>query len=192
VALRRVTRSELFVDHAWELFPMGGSPDGRPSFELFELGPLRGVEELFSRAFENQPEAAPGIRFAMTAPVPGFAPLVFYAAMGTDGAVEMLDVTYETSTETVSTTIQSAEAPAVPNETAPDPSQPGNGVLPAVAVRLSLWPSPAVASRPTSTWALEAPVRLRCGRLAAVPQRCHSGRRKAVTSGRTRSRRNAG
>lgn len=95
MARRPVIRSELFLQHASELFPLGGSVGGRPSFEMFEAGPLRGVEELFGRAFDDQPEAVPGIRFAMTAAVPRFAPMVFFAALGTDGAVEILDVTHD-------------------------------------------------------------------------------------------------
>lgn len=31
----------------------------------------------------------------MTAAVPRFAPMVFFAALGTDGAVEILDVTHD-------------------------------------------------------------------------------------------------
>lgn len=79
---RRIIRSALFLEHAEALFPPRGSPEGDPSCQHFEKGPLRGVEELFSRAFEDQPEAVPGVRFAMTAAVPLFPPMVFYAAVG--------------------------------------------------------------------------------------------------------------
>lgn len=89
-----MTRSEGFVERALALYPSGGSADGTPSFELFESGPLRGVEELFARAFDDQPEAVEGtgIRFAMTHGVPVFPAMVFYGCLGTDGGVELLDV----------------------------------------------------------------------------------------------------
>lgn len=82
------------MERAHALYPPGGSTDGRPSFELFERWPLRAVEELFSRKFEEQPEAVEGtgIRFAMTHGMPVFPAMVMYACMGTDGAVELLDV----------------------------------------------------------------------------------------------------
>jgi hypothetical protein len=91
---RRVVRSDGFVERAQALFPIGGSSDGRPSFERFEAGPLRAVEELFSRRFDDQPEAieGTGIRFAMTHGVPIFPAMVMYACLGTDGQVELLDV----------------------------------------------------------------------------------------------------
>ena len=74
--------------------PSRGSSDGRPSFELFEAGPLRAVEELFTRKFDDQPEAigGSGIRIAMTHGVPSFPAMVIYACLGTDGHVELLDV----------------------------------------------------------------------------------------------------
>ena len=91
---RRVTRSEGFVERALALYPLGGLADGTPSFELFESGPLRGVEELFARAFDDQPEAVEGtgIRFAMTHGVPVFPAMVFYGCLGSDGGIELLDV----------------------------------------------------------------------------------------------------
>lgn len=92
MARREVRRSNLFLEHAHELFPPGGSAEGSPSFELFESGPLRGVEELFSRALADQPEAAAGIHFALLAPVPAFPAMVIYACLGTDGVVELLDI----------------------------------------------------------------------------------------------------
>ena len=91
---RRVVRSEGFVQRAEALYPPGGSGEGRPSFELFCAGPLRAVEELFSRRFDDQPEAVEGtaVRFALTHDLPIFPAMVFYAWLGTDGAVELLDV----------------------------------------------------------------------------------------------------
>lgn len=50
---------------------------------------------MFSRSFDDQPEAAPGIRFAMTSAVPVFAPMVFFAAALTDGTIELIDVIYD-------------------------------------------------------------------------------------------------
>jgi len=84
----------VFLRSARILYPPGGSSDGRPSFELFEAGPLRAVEELFARRFDEQPEAieGTGIRFAMTHGVPVFPAMVMYACMGTDDAIEILDV----------------------------------------------------------------------------------------------------
>lgn len=72
-----------------------GSPDGRPSFELFAEGILRAVEELFSRDFEGQPEAFAGIRFAMTHAVPVFPALVIYAALADDNTVELWSITVD-------------------------------------------------------------------------------------------------
>jgi hypothetical protein len=40
------------------MYPPGGSSDGRASFELFEERPLRAVEMLFERAFDDQLEAS--------------------------------------------------------------------------------------------------------------------------------------
>jgi hypothetical protein len=89
-----VVRSEGFLRRAQALYPPGGSTDGRPSFELFEQRPLRAVEEVFARRFDEQPEAVEGtgIRFAMTHGLPFFPALVIYACLGTDDAVELLDV----------------------------------------------------------------------------------------------------
>jgi hypothetical protein len=45
---RQVRRSADFVVEAERLFPRGGSAEGRPSFEVFEAGPLRGAETAFA------------------------------------------------------------------------------------------------------------------------------------------------
>lgn len=92
---RRVVRSDHFLENAMRLYPPGGTAEGQRSFELFESGPLAAIEELFSRAFEEQPEAAAGIRFALTHQVPVFPAMVFYAALGRDDAVEIVDVTID-------------------------------------------------------------------------------------------------
>jgi hypothetical protein len=91
---RQVRRSQAFLEAANRLFPPGGSVDGRASFELFEVGPLAAIEELFARDFESQPEAVEGtaIRFAMTHGVPVFPPLVVYAVLVTDDVVELIDI----------------------------------------------------------------------------------------------------
>ena len=79
------------------LYPPGGTPEGRPSFELFEAGPLRAVELAFSLDWEGQLEAIEGvgIRFVMTHGVPIFPAMTFFAALGTDDSVELLDVTVD-------------------------------------------------------------------------------------------------
>jgi len=94
---RRVTRSAGFVERARTLFPPGGSAEGRPSFEHFEAGPLRAVELAFSLDWEGQLEAleGTGIRFVMTHAVPVFPAMTFYAVLGTDDVVELLDVTVD-------------------------------------------------------------------------------------------------
>jgi hypothetical protein len=89
---RVVRRSADFVRRAEALFPRGGSTSGQPSFEDFERGPLFAVEELFARAWDDQPDAFGGIRVAVTHDVPIFPAMVFYACEITDGAIEMLDV----------------------------------------------------------------------------------------------------
>lgn len=91
---RAVRRSPGFLERAQQLYPPGGDPQGRPSFERFEAGPLRAVELAFSRDWERQPEAIEGmgIRFVMTHAVPVFPAMVFFAALGTDGSVDLLDV----------------------------------------------------------------------------------------------------
>jgi len=55
------------------------------------------VEELFSRAFEDQPEGleGTGIRVATTHEVPVFPAMSFYACLLTDGSVEILDLTVD-------------------------------------------------------------------------------------------------
>jgi hypothetical protein len=94
---RAVRRSQAFLDAARRLFPPGGTPDGRASFELFEAGPRAAIEELFGRDFEAQPEAVEGtaIRFAMTHAVPIFPALVIYAVLTTDEVVELIDITID-------------------------------------------------------------------------------------------------
>ena len=77
------------------MYPPGGSPDGRPSFELFERLILRGVELQFSLQFDDLPVAlqeVPSIRHVMTHAVPYFPALVIYGILLTDGAVELLDL----------------------------------------------------------------------------------------------------
>lgn len=85
---------DLLLEHARELFPPGGSAEGRPSFELFCEGPLRAAIELFSRQFDETADAAAGIKTWVTIAPPWFPPLVFYAARVGDH-IELLDVTSE-------------------------------------------------------------------------------------------------
>ena len=82
---RAVRRGKLFLEAALGYFPRGGAPDGRPSFELFEAGPLKGIEELFARSFDELPEAYPGVRAWTTIGVPFFAPMTFYGMLVDDG-----------------------------------------------------------------------------------------------------------
>jgi hypothetical protein len=96
---RHVRRSELFLETAHRFFPPGGSVDGQPSFEMFADGPLRAVEELCARAFEEMSEPYPGIRAWTTIEAPFFAPMTFYAVVDTTGVVELIDVTVDTDYE---------------------------------------------------------------------------------------------
>jgi hypothetical protein len=93
---RRLTRrSAAFLDQARELFPPGGSSAGRPSFEVFERGPLRGAEIAFALNFEaqRQPvESVGSIRYVMIPPTPSFGPIVISACLMADGAVELASV----------------------------------------------------------------------------------------------------
>lgn len=95
---RRSTRcSDGFYERAKALFPEGGTqPDGNPGFERFRDGPLDAARAQFSTQFDELPYAVddslPTLRFVMTADVPLFAPMVFYAVLGTDGVVELVDV----------------------------------------------------------------------------------------------------
>ena len=59
---REVRHSPAFLATAKERFPVGGSAEGRPSYELFERGPLEAASELFSRSFDDLFEIVPGIR----------------------------------------------------------------------------------------------------------------------------------
>ena len=93
--LRRVHRSEQFTEQAHQLFPPGGSAEGRPSFELFEHGPLRGAEVAFSRAFELQREPVEGVgslRYVVIQPTSFFGPIVIYACLLRDQSVELVSV----------------------------------------------------------------------------------------------------
>jgi hypothetical protein len=92
---REVRRSAQFLAHARQLYPPGGSPDGRPPFELFEERILRAAELQFALDFEDLPvaiEEVPAIRHVMTHAVPYFPALVIYAILLSDDAVEILDL----------------------------------------------------------------------------------------------------
>jgi hypothetical protein len=77
-------------------FPVGGSAEGKPSFELFMRGPLDAASELFSRSFEELYEIVPGIRALDTLHTPFFPPITFYAAL-VDGYIEILSLTVDDS-----------------------------------------------------------------------------------------------
>jgi hypothetical protein len=82
------------LELAAETFPVGGSPDGRPSFERFCDGPLAAAEDLFSRSFDEMPEIVPGVRGWTTLHTPFFPPIVFYAVLVGDD-VEVLSLTVD-------------------------------------------------------------------------------------------------
>ncbi len=95
MARRPVRRSPAFLEQARRLFPPGGSVEGRPSFGLFERGPLRGAETAFSLDFEAQREHIDGvgsIRYVMVPPTSFFGPLVISACLLADGVVEIVSV----------------------------------------------------------------------------------------------------
>ncbi len=92
---RPVRRSSAFIEQAERLFPRGGSAEGRPSFEDFERGPLKGAETAFSLAFEAQRqhmEGVGGIRYVTVPPTSLFGPLVISACLLADGVVEVVSV----------------------------------------------------------------------------------------------------
>lgn len=95
MARRQVQRSDSFVAKAKGLFPPGGNPEGRASFELFERLVLRGVEEQFARQFDRLPVAVPevpAIRHVMTHAVPYFPALIVYAVLLEREVVELVDL----------------------------------------------------------------------------------------------------
>lgn len=95
MARRRVRRSAAFLEEAKRLFPVSGSATGRPSFKLFQDGPLRGAETAFALDFEAQAQHIEGIgsiRYVITAPTPFFSPLVISAMLRHDGDVEIVGV----------------------------------------------------------------------------------------------------
>jgi hypothetical protein len=98
---REVVVSDLLIANAQAIFPLGGSAVGNPSYQMFEDGPLAAAKELFSRRFEESPEAleGTGIKVWLTIDLPFFPPLAFFAALvtGDDGRerVELVDVTIE-------------------------------------------------------------------------------------------------
>ena len=93
---RPVRRSGYFVEVAQAFFPPGGSADGRPSFERFEAGPLRAIEDLCALDFESMAEIAPGIRTWTTVEAPFFPPMSFFAVLDTVGVVELVDLLVDT------------------------------------------------------------------------------------------------
>ncbi len=92
---RPIRRSRAFLEEAKRLFPPGGSASGRPSFQVFEQGPLRGAETAFSLNFEAQLEPVEGVgsvRSVVVPPTPVFGPLVISAVLLNDGVVEIVSV----------------------------------------------------------------------------------------------------
>lgn len=91
---REIRHSPGFLNTAKEHFPVGGSSDGNPSFELFSRGPLAAASDLFSRSFEELFEIVPGIRALDTLHTPFFPPITFYAAL-VDGYIEILSLSVD-------------------------------------------------------------------------------------------------
>jgi hypothetical protein len=89
----RVVLSDAARRKAKLLYPDGGSPDGRPSFELFERTILAAALLRFARGFDDLPtiDGLDSIRFVTTHQVPLFPATVFYGILGTDGVIEMID-----------------------------------------------------------------------------------------------------
>jgi hypothetical protein len=96
VTRRRVTCSQSFLAAAKQLFPEAGTSGGRPSFELFEAGPLQAAKVQFERQFDDLPDPGVPIKAVMTTHVPLFGPLVFYGVLVRDDVgtevVEIVDV----------------------------------------------------------------------------------------------------
>src|ERR1700678_467343 len=95
MAIRSVIRSADFLAQAESLFPRGGSVEGRPSFEIFEQGPLRGAATAFAMAFERQRQHIDGvgsIRYVLIAPTTFFGPLVISACLLRNDTIEMVSV----------------------------------------------------------------------------------------------------
>jgi hypothetical protein len=98
VADREVHFSETFLQHATAEFPPGGSADGKPSWTLFESGPLKAFKTAFGRNWEKNTIAEPGtgIRVVMTHALPFFPAMTVYAVLvvDEDGSdyVELLDI----------------------------------------------------------------------------------------------------
>ena len=93
---REVRHAPDFLILANVHFPVGGSADGRPSFELFARGPLEAASELFSRSFESLYEIAPGIRALDTLHTPFFPPITFYAVL-VDAYIEIISLSVDDS-----------------------------------------------------------------------------------------------
>ena len=93
---RRVRVHPAVEAKARHAFPPSGSPDGRPSCELFSKRALEPVIEAWQRNFEASPEAEPGspIRVLLTFPNPEFPPLAFYGILVGD-EVEIWDFTVD-------------------------------------------------------------------------------------------------
>jgi 5-enolpyruvylshikimate-3-phosphate synthase len=98
-AQRRVRRSDTFDSKAKSYFPMGGSTDGRPSFELFERLVLRGAAAQLARQFDELPVSVagvPAIRHVMSVNSPFFPAFIIYAMLLDDGVIEMIDLEVDT------------------------------------------------------------------------------------------------
>ena len=83
------------MEHALAEFPRGGASDGRPSWQLFEDGPLKAVEVAFGHSWEKNAIAAEGVRVVTTHSLPYFPAMSIYAVLVHDRSeewVELLDI----------------------------------------------------------------------------------------------------
>jgi hypothetical protein len=93
---RTVVLSNEFLERAQALFPVGGSAEGPPSWDLFHVTVLKAAVTAFANDFEGQHGDSPGspIRIVLTAATPFFpSPLAFYAVLSDADTVMIMDVT---------------------------------------------------------------------------------------------------
>jgi hypothetical protein len=92
---RRVRLSAQFVELAEALFPPDGSPEGRPSYAQFTVGPLAAARIAFGERFDDQAKSVEEIssaRILVTEVSLLFKPLVITAVLLSDDTVELVDI----------------------------------------------------------------------------------------------------
>lgn len=91
----RVIYTDELLAKAKDRFPVGGSPDGRASYELFREGPLEAAALQYGRELDALPVES-GFHIAQTVPTPLFEPVAFYASLlEHDGVVTIEIVDFE-------------------------------------------------------------------------------------------------